>query len=97
VSHRYRISSVDLAGAVRLKQRPRTSERSARPPGAPNSTRSDIDVRIDGQKDIDTRGGFSNSVKAVGNDAGSVASATGLPSKPPVIQFRPGKPPEHIK
>ena len=61
-----------------------------------SGTRSDIDVRIDGQVDIDTRGGLSSDVGNVGNGAGTVASSTGLPSSPPVIKFRPGKPPERV-
>jgi RHS repeat-associated protein len=66
------------------------------PVGKGPGTRSDIDVRIDGQVDIDTRGGLSNDVGNVGNGAGTVASSTGLPSSPPVIKFRPGKPPERV-
>ena len=64
--------------------------------GKGSGTRSDIDVRIDGQKDIDTRGGLSDAVSDVGNGAGSVASSTGLPSNPPVIKFRPGQNPERV-
>ena len=45
---------------------------------------------------IDTRGGLSSDVGNVGNGAGTVASSTGLPSSPPVIKFRPGKPPERV-
>lgn len=67
------------------------------PVGKGPGTRSDIDCRIDGQVDVDTRGALSDGVRAVGNGAGSVASSTGLPSRPPVIIFRPGQPPEHVR
>ena len=61
------------------------------PVGKGDGTRSDIDVRIDGQVDIDTRGALSDAINEVGDGAGSVASSTGLPSDPPVITIRPNK------
>jgi hypothetical protein len=59
-------------------------------------TRSDIDVRIDGQHDIDSGGRLSNDIANASNGAGTVASATGGASKPPVIIIRPGQPPMYI-
>jgi len=59
------------------------------PVGKGPGTRSDIDVRIDGQVDIDTGGALSDAIRGVGNGAGRVSSSTGLPSKPPVIDFKP--------
>ena len=57
--------------------------------GNGSGTRSDIDVRIDGQVDIDTGGALSDAISGVGNGAGRVSSSTGLPSKPPVIEIGP--------
>ena len=69
------------------------------PIGKGKKYRSDIDVRINGQVEIDTQGGLSNAIGKIGNGAGSVASSTGgmISSVPLVIIFRPGVPPIHIK
>jgi RHS repeat-associated protein len=64
------------------------------PVGKGSGTRSDIDVRIDGQRNIDSRGALADRVIAVGKGAGSVASE-GLPlvkTRPPFIRFTPKKP-----
>jgi RHS repeat-associated protein len=53
-------------------------------------TRSDIDVIIDGQADIDSGGALSNSIRGVGNGAGKSYSSRGF-SEPPHIIFSPGK------
>lgn len=51
------------------------------PPGKGTGTKSDIDVVIDGQRDIDTRGALSNDVsgacKGVANVASSIGEASG--------------------
>jgi hypothetical protein len=39
--------------------------------------RSDIDIRYDGQVDIDTRGAFTDLLRSIGNRAGSPMSAIG--------------------
>lgn len=51
-------------------------------PGKGPGTRSDIDVVIDGQVDIDTRGGLSGDVSGACNGAANVASSTGVASGP---------------
>lgn len=62
------------------------------PVGKGKGTRSDIDVKIDGQKDIDTRGGLSNDVSNVGNGAGSPRpKITGQNSDGPTIKITPRK------
>lgn len=69
------------------------------PAGKGEGTRSDIDVRIDGQADIDSSGGLSADVSNASGGAGSVASSAGniIPSQRPVIQFRPGAKPVYLK
>jgi len=60
-------------------------------------TRSDIDMRIDGQADIDSGGRLSEELINVGGEAGNVRPFIGLGGKPgtypPVIIFRPNQPP----
>jgi RHS repeat-associated protein len=85
-------TQVDVIGS-RAEGAGRDIDRPDLPPGKGPGTRSDIDVRIDGQVDIDTRGALSDAVSGVGGGAGSVASSTGLPSDPPAIVFRPNQPP----
>lgn len=61
------------------------------PTGKGEGMRSDIDVRIDGQADIDSGGRLSNDVSNVSRGAGNIVSS-GLPeapSEPPVIRIRP--------
>lgn len=58
--------------------------------GKGGGTRSDIDLRIDGQVDIDARGALSDAVRTIGNGAGRVSSSTGLPTQAPYIRFRLG-------
>ncbi len=61
------------------------------PPEAPNTTRSDIDVRINGQTDINSGGRFSDDLRNI--DDGSVnIHDPGLPerpSSPPYIRITP--------
>ena len=52
------------------------------PPGKGEGTRSDIDVVIDGQVDIDTRGGLSGTVSGSCGGAANVASSSGMPHGP---------------
>lgn len=61
------------------------------PVGKGPGTRSDIDVRIDGQVDINSRGGLSNDISNVSNGAGNVVSSglPEVPTTPPVIKIRP--------
>jgi len=52
------------------------------PPGKGTGTKSDIDVMIDGQRDIDTRGALSNDVSGACNGNANVASSIGQASGP---------------
>lgn len=71
---------------------------SKRKVGNKTHERSDIDIRYDGQKEVDTRGEFTNNMHGVGNGAGKPSFSTGPGgSKAPVIEFRPGSPPVHKK
>ena len=67
------------------------------PVGKEPNTRSDIDIRFDGQRDIDSRGRLSNDIANASNGAGKVTSSTGLPSNPPYIKIRPNQPPSQVK
>jgi hypothetical protein len=69
------------------------------PVGKGGGTRSDIDIRIDGQVDIDTEGALSDAILEVGNGAGKVMNPfVGLTRPtPPIIVFRPRQPPIIIK
>jgi hypothetical protein len=67
------------------------------PVGKGEGTRSDIDVRIDGQVDIDSGGALSNDISNLSGGAGSIVSAGGYPSTGPTIIFRPGLPPKVVK
>ena len=89
-------TQIDVIGS-RAEGRGRNITDKNRPVGKGAEERSDIDVRIDGQKDIDSAGQLSDGIKGVGNGAGSVASSTGLESKPPVIIIRPNSKPVHVK
>jgi hypothetical protein len=89
-------AQIDVIGS-RAEGRGRNISDTTLPAGKGEGTRSDIDVRIDGQKDIESGGQLSESIQGVGNGAGSVASSTGLPSKPPVIIIRPHSKPVHVK
>jgi len=67
---------------------------SALPVGKGPGTRSDIDIRYDGQVDINTGGRFTNQLRQVGGSAGAPSFSTGPGgSTAPVIEFRPGQPP----
>lgn len=65
------------------------------PVGKGEGTRSDIDMRIDGQADIDNRGYLSDGLKEVGGNAGSIVSSGvgSYPPTPPALIFRPNQPP----
>lgn len=86
-------TQIDVIGS-RAAGRGRNIDQPDLPVSKGPGTRSDIDVRIDGQIDINTAGGLSDSIRQVGNGAGRVSSSTGLPSNPPAIVFRPGQAPE---
>jgi hypothetical protein len=67
------------------------------PVGKGDGTRSDIDMRIDGQANIDSRGDLSRRAADVGSGAGSPRDNLGLyPTAPPAIIFRPNQPPKFI-
>ena len=83
---------IDVIGS-RAEGNGRNIDQPDLPAGKGEGTRSDIDTRIDGQNDIDSRGGLSRDVSESSNGAGTVASSTGLPSDPPVIKIRPNQPP----
>lgn len=89
-------TGLDIIGS-RADGRGRNIDRPNLPTGKGPNTRSDIDVRIDGQVDIDSGGKLSREVSEMSNGAGSIASSTGLPSSPPFIKIRPKKSPEHVK
>ena len=67
------------------------------PFGKGESTRSDIDMGIHGQDDIDKRGRLSQELTNVGGRAGTVSPFTGLGGNPgthpPKIIFKPNQPP----
>lgn len=81
-------TQIDVIGS-RAAGMGRNIDNPALPIGKGVGTRSDIDFRINGQVDIDTRGALTDQLNQVGNGAGSVASSTGLPSQQPVITFKP--------
>jgi Pretoxin HINT domain len=60
------------------------------PVGKGPGTRSDIDVKIDGQVDINTRGGLSGDLKDIGGgDLVNVGTRFGDTPYPPYIRFSP--------
>jgi hypothetical protein len=67
------------------------------PVGKGEDTRSDIDMRIHGQDDIDSRGRLSDELINVGGRAGSVSPFRGLGGNPNThpskIIFKPNQPP----
>jgi hypothetical protein len=89
-------AELDVIGS-RAAGKGRNIDKPNLPVGKGENTRSDIDVRIDGQKDIDSGGRLSNDIANASNGAGKVASSTGLPSDPPYIKIRPNQPPLHVK
>ena len=89
-------AELDVIGS-RASGKGRNIDKANLPVGKGENTRSDIDVRIDGQKDIDSGGRLSNDIANASNGAGKVASSTGLPSNPPCIKIRPNQPPVHVK
>lgn len=58
-------------------------------PSGEKGLRSDIDVRIDGQVDIDSNWALSNEVHNVGNGAGKTLVLIGVDASPPAIVFDP--------
>lgn len=60
---------------------------------APTGTRSDIDIRYDGQLEINTRGRLTDALKNIG-DGKLIDARPRLPggSKPPFIKIGPKKP-----
>jgi RHS repeat-associated protein len=64
------------------------------PVGKGEGTRSDIDVKVDGQVDIDTSGRMTDDLKNIGGgDLVNVGARNYGGSYPPYIQIRPGLPP----
>jgi hypothetical protein len=62
------------------------------PPGKDSaSTRSDIDVRIDSQADINSGGRLSHEISNASNGAGSPMPLIGLNPNPPAIAFKPSR------
>ncbi len=61
------------------------------PPNALGTTRSDIDVRVDGQAVIDSQGRLPDELLEMSGGAGNIHdSSLGIyPSRPPFITFRP--------
>ena len=61
------------------------------PPDAPGTTRSDIDVRVDGQAVIDSQGRLADELLEMSEGAGNIhdSSLAIYPSRPPFIPFRP--------
>jgi len=61
------------------------------PPGTPGATRSDIDLRVDGQAVIDSQGRLADELIEISGGAGNIHdSSLGVyPSYPPFIAFRP--------
>lgn len=59
------------------------------PVGKGQQARSDIDVRIDGQKDIDTGGRLSHEISNVSSGAGNPRPLIGFEATPPAIIFKP--------
>jgi hypothetical protein len=53
------------------------------------TTRSDIDVRIDSEVDINSRGGLSNDIANVSNGAGKSMVLIGKQANAPAIEFKP--------
>jgi RHS repeat-associated protein len=86
-------------GGSRAAEKGRNIDNVALPVGKGGGTRSDIDIRIDGQVDIDTEGALSDAILEVGNGAGKVMNPfVGLTRPtPPIIVFRPRQPPIIIK
>jgi hypothetical protein len=89
-------ADLDVIGS-RAAGKGRNIDKPDLPVGKGENTRSDIDVRIDGQKDIDSGGRLSNDIANASKGAGKVASSTGLPSNPPYIKIKPNQPPVHVK
>jgi len=92
IADRYQ-TQIDVGGS-RAASQGRNIENPDLPVGKGEGTRSDIDCRIEGQRDIDSRGRLSDDIVAVSNGAGRVMSA-GLPEIPshsPVIQILPNRP-----
>jgi hypothetical protein len=86
---------IDVVGS-RAEGRGRNIDKPSLPVGKGEGTRSDIDIRIDGQADIDSRGELSNDVSNASSGAGNSIGDIGI-SKGPAIQFRPGQPPKVVK
>lgn len=55
------------------------------------NTRSDIDVRIDGQADINSGGMLSHEISNVSNGAGTSLIMVTQKPYPPAIEFKPGR------
>lgn len=89
IADRYQ-TQIDVVGS-RAQGRGRNIDHPELPHGKGEGTRSDIDVRVDGDADIRSSGRLSNDIANASNGAGKVISS-GLPqiqSTPPVIEIHP--------
>jgi hypothetical protein len=76
----------------RARNQGRNINRQDLPVGKGQGTRSDIDVRIDGDIDIATKGRLSDDVSSVGNGAGSPRpKISGIRNDTPTIKIKPRK------
>lgn len=73
----------------RAKGTARNIDRPELPTGKGGTARSDIDIRYDGQADIDSGGQLSHALREVSNNAGEPRAAVRLTGEPPVIIIRP--------
>jgi hypothetical protein len=89
-------AELDVVGS-RARGAGRNIDKPNLPVGKGENTRSDIDVVIDGQKDIDSSGGLSNDIANASNGAGKASAGLGRPWGPPYIRIRPNQPPLHVK
>jgi hypothetical protein len=89
-------AELDVVGS-RARGTGRNIDKLNLPVGKGDNTRSDIDVVIDGQKDIDSGGRLSHDIANASNGAGKVSSSMGMPWNPPYIKITPNQPPLHVK
>jgi hypothetical protein len=86
---------IDVVGS-RARGDGRNIDRPELTVGKGEGTRSDIDVRSDGQADIDSRGAISDAISNVSGGAGNRIGDTDQ-SSGPVIQIRPNQPPKLVQ
>ncbi len=86
---------IDVVGS-RARGEGRNIDKPDLPVGKGEGTRSDIDVRSDGQADIDSRGAISDAISEVSGGAGNRIGDSDQ-SSGPVIQIRPNQPPKLVQ